>query len=167
MKRISLIMAVILLATVSLIANNHMDGVREDHRANRGERTKMSRHNGSRDQGMMMMYLAEELELSDQVKAEISELRTANKKVAIKLRADLEILRIDKQAAMKLRDFSQVKKLNAEMSEKRLELTNSRVDTHESVWDLLSKQQQEQALELMQGCEGNQKNHRMIKPKRM
>ena len=167
MKKISLIMAVILLATVSLIADNHMSGVHEGMRAERGGRTEMSRHNGSRDGGMMFMYLAEELELSDKVKAEIDELQTANKKAAIKLRADLEILRIDKRQAMQERDFSEVKKLNTALSEKRLELTNSRVDTHESIWNKLSKSQQAKVMELMQDCDGNRRNHQKIKPKRM
>lgn len=171
MKRISLIMAIIIIATVALMADNHMDGVREDYRAERRGRTEMKHHETKKDHGMMMMHLAEELELSDQVKAEVMELQTADKKAAIKMRADLEILRIDKRLAMKNRDFKQVKKLNAEISEKRLKLTNSRVDTHESIWNLLSEEQQEEAVKMMEDCgkggRFNQKNHRMVKPKRM
>ena len=171
MKRVSLIMAIIFIATVALIADNHMGGIREEYKANRGGRTEMSRHKVNRDHGMMMMHLAEELELSEEVKAEMMELQTSDKKAAIKMRADLEILRIDKRLAMKDRDFKQVKKLNAEISEKRLELTNSRVDTHESIWNLLSEEQQEEAVKMMEACTDggrfNQKNHRMVKPKRM
>ena len=167
MRKISLVMAVILLATVSLIADNHMSGMREGNRPERPMRTEMSQHNGNRDQGMMFMHLTQELELSDKVKAEIMELQTADKKVAIKLRADLEILRIDKRQAMKERDFSQVKKLNAAISEKHLQLTNNRVDTHENIWNKLSEKQQEEALELMQDCDGNRRNNQKIKPRRM
>ena len=142
MKKLTLILVVVLLASTALMAFEH-----EGRSSHPG--MMMGEKGQHRDMGMKFLMIADKLELSDELKAEIVKIHENNRKKIIRIKADIEILRIDKKAAMRVHDFKLQKKINEQISAKNLKMKNNRVEVHEQVWNKLSKEQQEKADKFM------------------
>jgi Spy/CpxP family protein refolding chaperone len=91
----------------------------------------------------------EELELTDSQLEKMKEFRTAQRKEMIQLRTDIQLLNIDKRAALENRDFKTAKKLVSGIYDKKETIALKRIEHREKMWNLLTPEQQEKAKELM------------------
>ena len=160
MKKLSLILVIVLLASTALIAfENHGRGTKGHDMGEMRNRMADHHKNGMRDgkgnnefgdkNENTIFSMAEELELSDAIKDEMMVIRNDNRKANIKIRADIDVMKIEKNEAMRDHKFKEVKKINANISDENLKIRNSRVELRESLWNKLTKEQQEKAEELM------------------
>ena len=109
-----------------------------------GDHPKMMQ--GKHD-GFQMMY--RELDLTDDQKEQMEDLRIKGKKDMIVNNADLKLLGIDKMSAMKDKDFKQAKSVSREISKLKEQIAIKRIEQHEQRWNILTPEQKEKAEELM------------------
>lgn len=156
MKKTMLIAVVILLVGI-LSAQGGLEGrfAGKEHRG--GERKPMMQKG---QQQMMMMRIMKNLELSESQQEKLESYRTSMRKESIDIRANIEKKEIDLKAAEREMNFSQIKKLTSEINEQKLELKLNGIDNMEKCWNVLTTEQQAEALELIknpprrkQGCE--------------
>jgi len=148
MKRISLILVIVVLSSAALLAWEGQNHERLEQE-NQGQRIHPRKVNDSGNKGFgMRMEMIEELELTDKQIEKLGTIKTAHLKQNIQLKADLEILQIDKREAMKTKNFTAAKKVNAEISKLRLQMNISQIDQQESIWNELTDKQKEKATKL-------------------
>jgi len=109
-----------------------------------GDHSKMMQ--GKHD-GFQMM--CEELDLSDDQKEQMNDLRIKDKKDMIAIEADLKLLEIDKRSALKDKNFKQAKSVSREISKLKEQIAIKRIEQHEKRWNILTPEQKEKAEELM------------------
>ncbi|MDA3813906.1 MAG: Spy/CpxP family protein refolding chaperone [Candidatus Cloacimonetes bacterium] len=102
-------------------------------------------------QGMHDGYqmMCEELDLTDEQKEQMEDLRIKGKKSMIAAGAELELLGIDKRDVMKDKDFKQAKAITKEMFKLKQQIAINRIEHHEQRWNILTPEQKEKAEELM------------------
>ncbi len=102
-------------------------------------------------QGMHDGYqmMCEELDLTDEQKEQMEDLRIKGKKSKIVANADLELLGIDKRGAMKDKDFKQAKDITKDIFKLKQQNAISRIEQQEQRWNILTPEQKEKAEELM------------------
>jgi protein CpxP len=157
MKKINLVLALLLLGSIALTAQRHFNcddpdqnGRQAMHqRGERGERGEHGQQMGKHRQGMPLAGILSEVELTDAQKDQIHALQQKHQKWNIQNRADVETLQIDKREALKNKNFSLAKKLTNQISEKRNDAAIKRIELHEDVWNLLTKEQQDAAEDCM------------------
>lgn len=169
MKKLAIIMTLVIVASSALMAfehNNGKDGLR--HKDGKEMRQRSEHREMGEQNGMMVENMAEELELSEKVVAEIKDLKIENQKANITLKAQIEVLKVDRRKVMMNKDFFEIKKINSQISKLKLQLTNSRVDLHENIWNKLSPKQQAKCEKLRKehqseaGKEHNRGKHRKM-----
>ena len=139
----------------------HGDGERhpmKDKMFKGGEHPKMMQ---GRHDGFQMM--CEELDLTDEQKEQMEDLRISSRKDMIVTEADLKILEIDKRSALKDKDFKQAKAVTKEIFKLRQQGAIKRIEQHEQRWNILTPKQKEKAEELME--EHRPKNIKKLKRK--
>ena len=94
--------------------------------------------------GMML----KELDLTDAQQDKISGFMSAHKKEMIELKADIDIKLVDKHDAMKDHNFSKLKKITADVFEIKETMAIKKIEHHESIWNILTTEQQEKAEEM-------------------
>lgn len=157
MKKISLLLAVLLLGSIALTAQRSFDcdgprgeGQQRMHqRGERGDHGDRGQQMGKNRQGMPLAGILNELELTDAQKDQIEALGLQDQKWNIQNRADVETLKIDKREALRKKDFNKAKKLTNQISDKRNGAAIKRIELHENIWNLLTKEQQIAAEECM------------------
>ena len=120
-----------------------------DQHPMKGKMLKDGDHN-NKMQGMHDGYqmMCEELDLTDEQKEQMEDLRINNKKEMITVRASLELLEIDKRSAMKDKNFKQAKSVAKEISKLKEQIAINRIEQHEQRWNILTTEQKEKAEEL-------------------
>ena len=150
MKSITMIIAIMLIASTALVAQGHGMG------SNCGEMNhKQGHHNfqgkGMRQghgDGMGMGFALQELNLSEDQENQIEKLRVKHQKDMIDLRADLDKINIEKREAMKNADFSKAKSLIDKIYGKKAEIAKKNLAHHENVYNILTPEQREAAKKL-------------------
>ena len=125
----------------------HNDGEHhqmKDKMSRGGDHPKMMQ---GRHDGFQMM--CEELDLTDDQKKQMNDLRIKEKKGMIVIEADLKLLEIDKMSAMKDKNFKQAKGVAKEISKLKEQIAIKRIEQHEKRWNILTPKQKEKAEELM------------------
>jgi len=107
--------------------------------------------------------MCEELDLTDEQKDQMEDLRIKNRKEMITERANLELLDIDKKSAMKDKNFKQAKSVTKEIFKMKQDIAISRIDQQEERWNILTPEQQDKAEELK--GEHHSPKHKMMKRK--
>lgn len=97
--------------------------------------------------GYQMM--CEELDLTDEQKEQMEDLRIKGKKSKIVANADLELLGIDKRGAMKDKNFKQAKDITKEIFKLKQQNAINQIEQQEQRWNILTPEQKEKAEELM------------------
>ena len=97
--------------------------------------------------GFQMMH--KELDLTDDQKEQMKDLRIEEKKDMIIIEADLKLLEIDKMSAMRDKNFKQAKGVSREISKIKEQIAIKRIEQHEKRWNILTPKQKEKAEELM------------------
>jgi len=105
-----------------------------------------SKMQGMHHDGYLMM--CEELDLTNEQKEQMEDLRIKNKKEMITVKASLELLEIDKRSAMKDKDFKQAKAVTKKIFEKKQDVAISRIEEHKQRWNILTPEQKEKAEEM-------------------
>ena len=93
--------------------------------------------------------MCEELELTDEQKEQIEDLRINGKKEMITARANLKLLEIDKRSAMKDKDFKQANAVTKNIFKLKEQIAIKRIEQQEQRWNILTSEQKEKAEELM------------------
>ncbi len=157
-----------IIAVIGLLSAFDGDGRRFDDCDQHQMKGKMLKdgdhHNkmqGMHKDGYQMM--CEELDLTDEQKEQMEDLRIKNKKEMITAKANLELLVIDKRSAMKDKDFKQAKVVTKEIFKKKQDIAISKIEQHEQRWNILTPEQKEKAEE-MKG-EHRFPKHKMLKRK--
>ena len=99
--------------------------------------------------------MLKELDLTDAQQDRISGLMSAHKKEMIELKADIDIKLVDKHDAMKDHDFAKLKKITSSVFEVKETMATKKIENHESIWNILTSEQQDKAEEMKK--EGHQK----------
>jgi Spy/CpxP family protein refolding chaperone len=108
-----------------------------------------SEHTYHKMQNNDMETCWEDLDLTDKQLQKLEDYRTEQRKEMIQLRTDIQLLNIDKRAALENRDFKAAKKLVSDIYDKKEEKAVKRIENHEKMWNLLTPEQQEKAKDLM------------------
>ena len=153
MKKIILILVLVVGIVAALSA---FEGMKE-HKGNdtehcQGMQQGMMNKNMDKQHGMgdgLGMIMAE-LELTDAQKEQIEVLQMKHKKDIIQLKADIDILQVDKYAARQDQDFKELKKLTGKIFDLKKNIAIKQVEHHESMWKVLTPEQQVKAKELKQ-----------------
>ena len=104
------------------------------------------RMQGMHDDHQMM---CEELDLTDEQKEQMEDLRINSKKEMITTGADLKLLEIDMRSAMRDKDFREAKAVTKEIFKLKQLGAIKRIEHQEQRWDILTPEQKEKAEELM------------------
>jgi LTXXQ motif family protein len=153
MKKSYVIIIAILLLAGLLTAFEH--GMEKCPEGKLGITEKFEKKQGD---GMMMM--AEELELTSTQVETIHELQMENKKFMIRAKADIDILMLDKKAALKDKDFVEAKKITERIFQKKQQMALKRIDIQEDRWNILTEEQKLKAEELkMEKAHSSHKMH--------
>lgn len=91
----------------------------------------------------------EELELTEKQIETMEEMRLDHQKEMIGMHAEIDIMKVDKHFAMKNHDFAKIKKITARMFDLKKSQAIKKIEHHETMWNLLTEEQQEKAEELM------------------
>lgn len=166
MRRISLILIVIILASTSLFAWEHENHNRLEQKKQEHKIYPRKSGNGEQREFGMKLEMLEELDLSDAQLEKMGSIKTSHRKQQIRLKADLEILQIDKKEALKKKQFADAKKVNAEISKLKLQMSNAKIDQQAAIWDELTEKQQEKAEATMKNLHKNRKGKIAKKNKR-
>ncbi|MCK4653649.1 MAG: Spy/CpxP family protein refolding chaperone [Candidatus Cloacimonetes bacterium] len=105
----------------------------------------------------------EELDLTEKQIEKMEEMRIVHQKEMIGMHAEIDIMRIDKRSAMKKHDFDKTKKITARIFEVKKSQVIKKIEHHETMWNLLTPEQQEKAEELMK----DRPMHRKIMQKKV
>ena len=142
-----------IIAVIGLLSAFDGDGRRFndcDQHPMKGKMLKDGDHHnkmqGMHHDGYQMM--CEELDLTDEQKEQMEDLRINNKKEMITVKASLELLEIDKRSAMRDKDFKQAKAVTNKIFEKKQDVAISRIEQHEQRWNILTPEQKEKAEEM-------------------
>jgi len=117
--------------------NEHCQGMKQKN---------MEKHHKMGDGFGMLMA---ELEFTDAQKEQFEDLKIKHQKSVIQLKADIDILKIDKQAAMRNHNFGKMKKKVGSIFELKKEIAIKQVTHHEAMWNILTAEQKDQAEKLM------------------
>ena len=101
--------------------------------------------------------ICEELDLTEKQIETMEAMRLTHQKEMIGMRAEIDILRVDKQSAVKNHDFTKSKKITAKMFDLKKTQALKKIEHHETMWNLLTPEQQEKAKELMKDKPGHKK----------
>jgi len=140
------------IAVIGLLTAFAGDGRRFDEGERHSMRNKMEKGDGRH--GMMQemhdgyQMMCEELDLTDEQKEQMEDLRIKGKKSMIAAGAELELLGIDKREVMKDKDFKQAKAITKEMFKLKQQIAINRIEHHEKRWNILTPEQKEKAEEL-------------------
>ena len=93
--------------------------------------------------------ICDELELTDMQMEKMEAIRLTHQKEMIGTHAEIDILKVDKQSAVKNHDFTKSKKITAKMFDLKKTQALKKIEHHEMMWKLLTPEQQEKAKELM------------------
>ena len=91
----------------------------------------------------------EELDLTEKQIETMEEMRLTHQKEMIGMHADIDILMVDKRFAIKNHDFDKTKKITAKIFDLKKSQAIKKIEQHETMWNLLTPEQQEKAKELM------------------
>jgi Spy/CpxP family protein refolding chaperone len=93
-------------------------------------------------------FMLGELELTDAQMEEIENLQMQHHKDMIQFKAEIDIMQVDKQAAMRDHDFGKVKKLTGKIFDLKKNQAVKQVEHQEAVWNVLTPEQQAKADQL-------------------
>ena len=164
MKKIHIILIAIVLLAGILSANQKDFGKCPND--GQGMDKRFDKHH---DRGMGMFQMAEELELTDTQIEKFEEIKLEHEKYMIKIKSEIEILQLDKKAALKDKNFAEAKKITETIFEKKQKAAFKMIDLHEEKWNTLTDEQKKKADELKRSkkhCpekmpEGKGKKHNM------
>lgn len=159
MKKIIILLSVTILIVTALSAHEIGMGMKEhngNHQMGRG-----MNHQGNHE-GIMM----EELDLTEDQQNQLQELRTEHQKEMIRLRSEIETLKIDKRNAMQNNNYSAAKKVVKQISAVQEELKLERINQKEAIWNLLTPEQREKLEELRKDHDKNQQREMKHQEKR-
>ncbi|MDP8321203.1 MAG: hypothetical protein RAO94_02505 [Candidatus Stygibacter australis] len=155
MKKLLVIAAILLIATAVFAQNHFNQGMdcqkgqgRDNGRMGMMDKGRMGMQ-GKGNPGDRMMMIMHQLELTEDQQEQLEDQHVKMQKTAIEFNAQIKILEIDAQVAMKEMNFSQIKKVSNNIFDLKKELKNKHIDNQEKCWNLLTAEQKEQAMELM------------------
>jgi Spy/CpxP family protein refolding chaperone len=93
--------------------------------------------------------MCDELKLTPEQKAKFENLRMEHQKNRNTLQADIKNIRIDIQAAIKVENFKRAKDLNKQLSAKKTQLADARIDHMEAMMKELTTEQKVIAREIL------------------
>ena len=140
MKKTYIIVIAILLMTGMLLAQERHVGHCPDGRGEKQERCEKKPN-----EGMILKHMAEELELTESQIEAMHELQMNHKKFMIQIKADIELLQLDKQAAMKAKDFTEARWITEKIFEKKELIAQEKINLKEARWNLLTADQKQKA----------------------
>ncbi|MDP8204019.1 MAG: Spy/CpxP family protein refolding chaperone [Candidatus Tenebribacter mawsonii] len=149
MKKLAFVLIGI-IAVIGLLTAFDGDcrGIKDgEHRSMKGKMFNDGDRQDRMHDGYEMM--CEELDLTDEQKEQVEDLRISSKKEMIVAGSDLKLLEIDKRIAMKNKDFKLAKKLTGDIFEIKQEMAENRIEQQKQRWNFLTPEQQEKAEELM------------------
>jgi len=151
MKKIILIIAGIVALTTVLMA---FDGPGFDPCEKHGRDFEHPRFRPEFEsqnvEGSMFERIREELDLTKEQIKQMDELNSSNKKEAIRTKADIRILEIDKKDALKTKNFKKTKKIVSDIFKLKETLAIKRIEMQEERWNILDAEQQAKVEEMMQ-----------------
>ncbi len=148
MKSITMIIAIMLIASTALVAQGHGMG------NNCGEMNHKQGHHNFQGRGMKgghgdgMGFALKELNLSEDQQSKIDALNLNHKKEMIDLKADLKKMELEKHSAMKDANFDKAKSVTEKIFDKKAEIAKKRISLHESIYKILTPEQREAAKKL-------------------
>ncbi len=104
----------------------------------------------------MLMHMTEELELTESQVENLQEIHLAHKKSMIQKHSEIKILQLDKDVAMKNKDFAEAKKITKNIFEIKQEMALEKLDLLEDQWNLLTDEQKLKAEEMDLGKKHSQ-----------
>jgi hypothetical protein len=115
-----------------------------------------------------IFHLFQLLDLTDAQRENILEYSVNTKKKIVQLKADIKILQIDKNTAMKNENYKQAKKLIDKIATKRASIAKLQITQKENISNVLTDEQKEQLKEKMMDCKrpNLDKKHRKLDKKR-
>ncbi|MDO9576953.1 MAG: Spy/CpxP family protein refolding chaperone [Candidatus Cloacimonadales bacterium] len=163
MKRI---MVALLLVAGIVAALSAFEGMKEHQGKDFEHGQGMMRENMENQPGMGDGFgmLPAELELTDAQKEQIENLQINHKKEMIQLKADIDILQVDKHKAMQDHDFKELKKLTGKIFDLKKSIAIKQVEHQEAIWNVLTPEQQAKADGMKQDkpCSKMQGNKKMM-----
>jgi Spy/CpxP family protein refolding chaperone len=140
---ITIVMVFALMAILTAFEKHHGEMENFEGKMHPGEEHMMREGFGGFDR------IHEELDLTDKQIETMEEMRLAHQKEMIGMHAEIEIMKVDKHFAMKNHDFAKNKKITAKMFDLKKSQAIKEIGHHETMWNLLTPEQQEKADELM------------------
>jgi len=171
MKKITLLIVLLTLGSLALFAQP--PGVMDGQQFRRGMRNFQQGQPMYGQRGMgndwdneHFQGMFEELELTDTQHVQISELRDTHRKWSIQHNADVKTLQIDKDAALRDNDFTKAKKITKQIFEKKSTAAIKRLELRESIWNILTKEQQEKCNTMKHQRPQHKMRHQLKTPAR-
>ncbi|MBL7148883.1 MAG: Spy/CpxP family protein refolding chaperone [Candidatus Cloacimonetes bacterium] len=140
---ITIVMVFALMATLTAFEKPCEEMEKFEGKMNPGEEYMMREGFGGFDR------IHEELDLTEKQIETMEEMRLAHQKEMIGMHAEIDIMKVDKHSAVKNHDFAKTKKITAKMFDLKKSLAIKKIEQHETMWNLLTPEQQEKAKELM------------------
>ena len=109
---------------------------------------QMCQKNMNKQPDMDFGWILQKLDLSDAQKKKIEDTQIKHQKAMIQLEADIDILKLDKQAAMMENDFAKMKKVAGNIYDLKKTAALKRIEQQEAVWNVLANEQKTKAAEL-------------------
>ncbi len=145
MKKITITIVIVfaLMAVLTAFEKHHGEMEKFEGKMHPGEEHMMREGFGGFDR------IHEELELTEKQIESMEEMRLDHQKEMIGMHAEIDILRVDEHFAMKNHDFTKSKKITIKIFDLKKSQTIKKIEHHETMWNLLTPEQQEKAKELM------------------
>ncbi len=147
MKKI-LVTLLLVMGLITILSAK--EGMKFDHNDCGQHQSRMPRNMDHPRLGDDFGLMLDELELSEAQLTKLAKIKADHRKKIIQLDADIEILKVDKMAALKDQDFSKVKKIISNIYDQREKLALEKINHMESVWKELTPEQQTKLQELRQ-----------------
>jgi LTXXQ motif family protein len=156
MKKIVLIALALVVVSVLLAQGMHQN---KDMDCGNCKKGMMKGHEmqGKKQDGMMMMHVMNQLELTEKQQEDMADLRLKMQKDMISMKAEIETLELDVKVAMKDLDFAKAKKVTSDIFDVKAEMKDKHFDKMISCWNLLTDEQQTEAKELIKKAPMNHK----------
>lgn len=146
------VLIVLTLLVISVLAAQGMQQRRnmdcEKHQ--KGGMERMERGRNGHHGGMMMMRIMNQLELTEDQKDKLEDLRVTNQKSNIAAKAEIDAKEVDANVAKKDMNFKNMKKITSEIADLKEKMKLKNIDHMEKCWNILTTEQQEEAKKLME-----------------
>lgn len=147
MKKLLVISAILLIATV-VFAQNHFNQGMDCQKGQGRDNGRMGKQEMG-NPGERMMMIMHQLELTEDQQEQLEDQHVIMKKTAIEINSQIKTLEIDAEVARKDMNFSQMKKVSNDIFDLKKQLKGKQIDNHEKCWNILTAEQKAEALELM------------------